>query len=109
MLKPKWEILAYIIFNDTISIELSLYSKDCAPHFYGSDCNTPCAQCRRDDVCDSVTGHCPNGCKPHWTGPWCDGIKLIQHLYLFLNFISLYFICCNHVIIKHVIFISKFN
>ena len=45
----------------------------CTPHYYGSDCNTPCGQCRGDDVCNNVTGHCPYGCKPHWTGPRCDG------------------------------------
>ena len=45
----------------------------CAPHYYGHDCNTPCGQCRGDGVCDSVTGHCPIGCKPHWTGLKCDG------------------------------------
>ena len=45
----------------------------CATNYYGSDCKTPCGQCKGDDVCDSVTGHCPNGCKPHWTGLGCDG------------------------------------
>ena len=45
----------------------------CVSHYYGSECNTPCGQCRGDDVCDSVTGYCPHGCKPHWTGVRCDG------------------------------------
>ena len=45
----------------------------CAPHYYDNDCNTPCGQCKGDDVCDNVTGHCPHGCKPHWTGLRCDG------------------------------------
>ena len=45
----------------------------CSPHYYGSDCNTPCGKCRGDDVCHNVTGQCPNGCKPHWTGTRCDG------------------------------------
>ena len=45
----------------------------CSAHYYGSNCNIPCGQCTGDDVCDNVTGHCPNGCKPHWTGPTCDG------------------------------------
>ena len=45
----------------------------CSAHFFGSDCNTPCGQCIGDDLCDSVTGHCPHGCQLHWTGPRCDG------------------------------------
>ena len=45
----------------------------CATNYYGSDCKTPCGQCKGDDVCDNVTGHCPHGCKPHWTGLGCDG------------------------------------
>ena len=32
MLKPKLEVLAYIIFNDTISIKLSLYFIKIVPH-----------------------------------------------------------------------------
>ena len=44
----------------------------CPPHYYGSDCSIPCGYCTGDDVCDYVTGHCPNGCKPHWNGTRCD-------------------------------------
>ena len=44
----------------------------CSPHYYGSECNTPCGQCRGDDLCDKMTGHCPNGCKQHWTSVRCD-------------------------------------
>ena len=47
----------------------------CSPHFYGTNCNTPCGQCRGEDVCNNVTGYCPNGCKSHWTGQRCDGKK----------------------------------
>ena len=46
---------------------------ECLPHYYGSDCNTPCGQCRGNDVCNIMTGYCPNGCKQHWSGPKCDG------------------------------------
>ena len=42
------------------------------PQQYGSDCNTPCGQCR-GDVWNNVTGHCPHGCKPNWNGKKCDG------------------------------------
>ena len=45
----------------------------CVANYYGRDCNTPCGQCRGNDVCDNVTGHCPNGCKQHWAGTRCDG------------------------------------
>ena len=44
----------------------------CSPHYYGSECNTPCGQCRGDDLCENMTGHCPNGCKQHWTSIRCD-------------------------------------
>ena len=50
----------------------------CSPHYYGRDSNTPCGHCNGDDVCNSVTGHCPNGCKPHWTGTRCEGKYLLD-------------------------------
>ena len=49
----------------------------CVPDYFGSDCNTSCGQCRGDDVCNNVTGFCPHGCKPHWTGVRCDGKNIV--------------------------------
>ena len=57
----------------------------CSPHYYGSDCDIPCGQCRGNDVCHNVTGHCPNGCKQHWTGPRCDGKQNIVTIKQCLN------------------------
>ena len=54
-------------------IILFFFNLECLPNYYGSDCNTPCGQCRGDIVCNNVTGQCPYGCKPYWTGPKCDG------------------------------------
>lgn len=45
----------------------------CSEHFYGLDCNTPCGHCLNNDVCDNVTGRCPNGCQNQWTEDKCDG------------------------------------
>ena len=45
----------------------------CSPHYYGSDCNSSCGQCKGNDLCNNVTGTCPNGCNGHWTGPNCNG------------------------------------
>ena len=44
----------------------------CSPHYYGFSCNSPCGQCRGDDACNNITGHCPNGCKHHWRGSMCN-------------------------------------
>ena len=49
----------------------------CSPYYYGSDCNTPCGQCRGDDVCNNATGDCPQGCEPRWVGSKCNGTSLI--------------------------------
>ena len=51
--------------SHNIKQTFSLLLKDCVPRYYGSDCNTPCGQCREDDVCNSVTGYCPHGCVHH--------------------------------------------
>ena len=48
----------------------------CDQYYYGPNCNTPCGHCRGDDVCNNETGHCPNGCKPHWMGPECNGKEI---------------------------------
>ena len=45
----------------------------CSPYYYGFNCNAPCGQCSGDGACNNVTGHCPCGCKPHWSGGKCDG------------------------------------
>ena len=48
---------------------------ECHSRFYGSDCATPCGQCKGGDVCNNVTGYCPRGCKQHWIEPRCNGKK----------------------------------
>ena len=58
---------------------------ECSPHYYGSDCNTPCGQCTGDDVCNNMTGHCPNGCRQHWTGQNCDGVNIVAIIYTLSN------------------------
>lgn len=50
----------------------------CSEHFYGLDCSTPCGHCLNKDVCDNVTGRCPNGCQNYWTGDGCDGGYLVN-------------------------------
>ena len=56
----------------------------CPSYYYGSDCNTPCGQCRGNDVCNNVTGLCPRSCQPHWQGSRCDGkikqFSILLHL-----------------------------
>ena len=49
----------------------------CRPYFYGSNCSTPCGQCKGSAVCDDEFGYCSLGCKPHWIGSRCDGEKKI--------------------------------
>ena len=73
----------HIYIHDHILILFRL--KVCSPHYYGIDCNTPCGQCRGDDVCNNVTGHCPHGCKQYWNGTKCDG-KKIKTKYDWKNF-----------------------
>lgn len=45
----------------------------CSERFYGNDCNTPCGHCSDNDVCNNVTGVCPNGCRNQWIEDKCDG------------------------------------
>ena len=52
---------------------LRLILIECSPHYFGSDCNTPCGHCKENDVCNNVTGRCPNGCQNQWTKLTCDG------------------------------------
>lgn len=54
----------------------------CTDGFYGSECKTVCGPCKDNDVCDKVSGRCPNGCQIHWTGDRCDGQCLMfrQHI-----------------------------
>jgi hypothetical protein len=48
----------------------------CRAEFYGAECSTPCGQCKTGDVCNNVTGVCPNGCQEHWNESRCDGKTL---------------------------------
>lgn len=57
---------------------------ECSDYFFGRDCNKPCGHCRGNAPCDSVTGHCPNGCQNHWTGDMCNGMDGTV-LYYFLS------------------------
>nr|XP_022307661.1 uncharacterized protein LOC111113661 [Crassostrea virginica] len=43
----------------------------CPTGYYGVHC-TPCSHCRGSGVCNTVTGYCRQGCKPHWQMPQCQ-------------------------------------
>lgn len=53
-----------------------LLSLDCAPGFYGDDCQEECGKCEDVAGCNWTSGLCPNGCKEHWVPPLCKGKKL---------------------------------
>ena len=71
------KIIMYAVFKHMTSTLFNPLFKVCILCYYGNDCNTPCGQCKEDDVCNNVTGECPRGCKPLWTGPRCDGKKIL--------------------------------
>ncbi|KAK3580424.1 hypothetical protein CHS0354_035467 [Potamilus streckersoni] len=53
--------------------EVQVFS-DCPDFYYGRLCNTRCSNCKEDDACDKVTGHCPRGCRIGWLGPKCQEV-----------------------------------
>lgn len=62
-----------IVIEQITNCKYTLPIPECSIYFYGRNCNKPCGHCRGNDPCDSVTGHCPNGCQNQWTGDRCDG------------------------------------
>lgn len=44
---------------------------DCNIGLYGAFCDSPC-NCRDNVACDSLTGHCPDGCALGFKGPICN-------------------------------------
>ena len=54
---------------------------ECEDRFYGTECTESCGHCSDDDVCDKLTGHCPNRCQSDFKPPLCQGIYI--HDYTF--------------------------
>ena len=49
------------------------YSITGCPDFqYGVNCQFTCGHCENDETCDPVTGVCPSGCVPGFTGISCN-------------------------------------
>ena len=64
----------------------------CKPGFYNrtSNCTDRCGHCRDNTACDSESGRCPGGCKPHFKDPVCQGT--FKHTYnLDVDVKSIYF------------------
>ncbi|XP_076448634.1 uncharacterized protein LOC143285262 [Babylonia areolata] len=45
---------------------------ECPRYLYGQDCGQHCGHCKNDDVCNVVTGNCPDGCDDGYDGLRCD-------------------------------------
>ncbi|KAH3866399.1 hypothetical protein DPMN_029461 [Dreissena polymorpha] len=45
---------------------------ECNDGKYGDACLQDCGSCANDDVCDHVTGRCPNGCSDGWLNDTCQ-------------------------------------
>ncbi|XP_034240560.1 tenascin-like [Thrips palmi] len=52
----------------------------CGPGLYGANCTQTCGQCKYGDVCDPVTGHCPEDCRPGYVRPFCQKYIPLRHL-----------------------------
>ncbi|PVD25283.1 hypothetical protein C0Q70_15783 [Pomacea canaliculata] len=44
----------------------------CEGGSYGADCNSSCGHCKDNAPCDPISGNCPDGCAPGYTGDRCD-------------------------------------
>ncbi|XP_017773532.1 PREDICTED: uncharacterized protein LOC108560479 isoform X2 [Nicrophorus vespilloides] len=45
---------------------------DLKKNVFGSNCVDKCGNCKDNEQCHYVTGHCPNGCKKSYLEPFCN-------------------------------------
>lgn len=71
-------ILEYVITRNIFSEWLLLTNTlllVCKDGYYGVKCTEMCGACI-GNVCNQLTGNCPDGCTDNWTGKNCDGMYL---------------------------------
>lgn len=74
--KIRWFLCTWKMYLYTcmyINLENVQFSwKECPRFTYGKGCFQRCGNCANGATCDHVTGTCPEGCMPGYTGNKCD-------------------------------------
>ena len=52
----------------------------CESGKHDENCVEDCGNCKSGDVCDRVTGHCPDGCQAGWWTDMCKEGKSYQNI-----------------------------
>ena len=60
--------------TDVFNIIPIFTSLECGAGSYGYNCSETCSSttCATGTLCDRVNGHCLDGCKPGYTGNFCE-------------------------------------